>query len=268
MNIIEFKNVNYEYSNGYKAIENINFSIEKGENIAIIGQNGAGKTTTVKMINGLLKPTSGTVIVDGRDTKDYTTASLSKISGYVFQNPDEQIFHSSVKDEISFGPKVLKFSQEKLEEKVSWAIKICKLDDFVNENPYNLPLSTRKFVTIASVLAMDTKIVILDEPTAGQDLNGILCLENILKELNNMGISIITITHDMEFVVRNYQKVFVMAHKNLLKIGTPQEIFTDDELLAESMLKKPYISELSSILKLKDIINEDELISYFTKCTK
>lgn len=265
MGIIEFKNVSFQYPNGFIAIENLNFEIEEGDNVAIIGQNGAGKTTTVKMMNGLLKPTEGTVVVDNLDTKDYTTARLSKISGYVFQNPDEQIFHNTVEDEISFGPKVLGFTEEKIKEKVLWASKLCKIDSYMEENPYNLPLSIRKFVSIASVLAMDTKVIILDEPTAGQDLRGIQCLEQILKELNEMGVTVITITHDMEFVVQNFKKIFVMAHKNLLKIGEPHQIFSDDALLEESMLKKPYISYLTSQLHLNGIVTEDEFVEYFVR---
>ena len=170
MGIIEFKDVSFQYPNGFSAVENVSFEINEGEAIAIIGQNGAGKTTTVKMINGLLKPTHGTVLIDGMDTKDYTTAQLSKIAGYVFQNPDDQIFHNNVEDEIRFGPKKQGLSEEEIVKKTEWAAKLCGLSEQMQENPYNLPLSIRKFVSIASVLAMDDKILILDEPTAGLDV--------------------------------------------------------------------------------------------------
>lgn len=162
MGIIEFKDVSFQYPNGFSAVENVSFEINEGEAIAIIGQNGAGKTTTVKMINGLLKPTHGTVLIDGMDTKDYTTAQLSKIAGYVFQNPDDQIFHNNVEDEIRFGPKKQGLSEEEIVKKTEWAAKLCGLSEQMQENPYNLPLSIRKFVSIASVLAMDDKILILD----------------------------------------------------------------------------------------------------------
>lgn len=266
MGIIKFKNVSFQYPNGFSAVENVNFDIEQGEKIAIVGQNGAGKTTTVKMMNGLLKPTSGTVTINEMDTKDYTTAQLSRITGYVFQNPDEQIFHNTVRTEIEFGPEVLGFSPDKIKEKTEWAAQLCGLADHLEENPYNLPLSIRKFVTIASVLAMDEKILVLDEPTAGQDLLGIQLLEKILKELEKKGTTVVTITHDMEFVVNNFSKVFVMAHKNLLKVGMAREIFRDDALLAESMLKKPYVSSLSSMLGIQDnIVSRDELVKYLLK---
>ena len=246
MGIIEFKDVSFQYPNGFSAVENVSFEINEGEAIAIIGQNGAGKTTTVKMINRLLKPTHGTVLIDGMDTKDYTTAQLSKIAGYVFQNPDDQIFHNNVEDEIRFGPKKQGLSEQ------------------MQENPYNLPLSIRKFVSIASVLAMDDKILILDEPTAGQDLIGIKRLENILTELKKENKTVVTITHDMEFAVNNFKKIFVMSHKNLLRVGNAKEIFSDDELLKESMLKKTYIGDLCDKLNLNETaVTIEEFLKYF-----
>lgn len=261
MALIEFRDVKFEYPNGFLAVDEISFSIEKASNIAIIGQNGAGKTTTVKMMNGLLKPTFGTVIVDGMNTADFTPAVLSKKTGYVFQNPDDQIFHSTVGEEIAFGPKVLGGSDKKIKEMTEYAAKLVNLEDSLKENPYNLPLSIRKFVSIASVIAMDTDILVLDEPTAGQDLYGIQILEHMLKELQAKGKTIITITHDMEFVVNNFAEVYVMAHKNLLKIGTPEEVFANDKLLEESMLKRPFISELVHDLGLdSSIVTREQLI--------
>lgn len=269
MAFIEFNNVGFTYPNGFSAVEDIDFRIEKGENIAIVGQNGAGKTTTVKMMNGLLKPTSGKVIIDGMDTHDFTTAALSKKAGYVFQNPDDQIFHNTVEQEIEFGPNVLKYDSAKVKELTDYSTELAGLSGEMEENPYNLPLSIRKFVTIASVIAMDTDIIILDEPTAGQDIRGISTLENMIKELKKKGKTIITITHDMEFVVNNFDKVFVMAHKNLLKITNPKEVFSDSVLLEESMLKRPYISELVEQLHLpKDILSRSELTEYVSKIVK
>lgn len=264
MGIIEFKDVSFQYPNGFSAVENVSFEINEGEAIAIIGQNGAGKTTTVKMVNGLLKPTHGTVLIDGMDTKDYTTAQLSKIAGYVFQNPDDQIFHNNVEDEIRFGPKKQGLSEEEIVKKTEWAAKLCGLSEQMQGNPYNLPLSIRKFVSIASVLAMDDKILILDEPTAGQDLIGINRLENILTELKKENKTVVTITHDMEFAVNNFKKIFVMSHKNLLRVGNAKEIFSDDELLKDSMLKKTYIGDLCDRLNLNETaVTIEEFLKYF-----
>ncbi|QTQ14637.1 ABC transporter ATP-binding protein [Treponema parvum] len=264
MGIIEFKDVSFQYPNGFSAVENISFEINKEEAVAIIGQNGAGKTTTVKMINGLLKPTQGTVLVDGMNTKDYTTAQLSKVAGYVFQNPDDQIFHNNVEDEIRFGPKKQGLSEKEIAQKTEWAADLCRLSEQMQENPYNLPLSIRKFVSIASVLAMDGKILILDEPTAGQDLFGIKRLEDILKELKKENKTVVTITHDIEFAVNNFKKIFVMSHKNLLKVGSAKEIFSDEDLLKDSMLKKTYIGQLCDKLKSdKTAVTMEEFLSYY-----
>lgn len=269
MSFIEFSNVGFSYPNGFLAVEDVSFRIEKGENIAIIGQNGAGKTTTVKMMNGLLKPTTGTVIIDGMDTHDFTTARLSRKTGYVFQNPDDQIFHNTVRQEIEFGPEVLGYDSSKVKELTEYAAELAGLSDAMEENPYNLPLSIRKFVTIASIVAMDTDIIVLDEPTAGQDIRGIKILETMIRKLKEKGKTVVTITHDMEFVVNNFNKVFVMAHKNLLQVTTPKEVFSDSALLEESMLKRPYISEIVWQLGLpEDIIFQNELSEYIEKEVK
>ena len=184
--------------------------------------------------------------------------------GYVFQNPDDQIFHNNVEDEIRFGPKKQGLSEEEIVKKTEWAAKLCGLSEQMQENPYNLPLSIRKFVSIASVLAMDDKILILDEPTAGQDLIGINRLENILTELKKENKTVVTITHDMEFAVNNFKKIFVMSHKNLLRVGNAKEIFSDDELLKDSMLKKTYIGDLCDRLNLNETaVTIEEFLKYF-----
>ena len=226
MGIIEFKDVSFQYPNGFSAVENVSFEINEGEAIAIIGQNGAGKTTTVKMINGLLKPTHGTVLIDGMDTKDYTTAQLSKIAGYVFQNPDDQIFHNNVDDEIRFGPKKQGLSEEEIVKKTEWAAKLCGLSEQMQENPYNLPLSIRKFVSIASVLAMDDKILILDEPTAGLDPKERAYFRNIIAEMSKDKIIIISthIVSDIEYIS---DQVLIMKKGKFILQGPADELLKE-----------------------------------------
>ena len=260
MAYISVKNVDFCYPNGFRAVENISFDVEKGENIAIIGQNGAGKTTTVKLLNGLLRPSQGDVVVENMNTKEFTTAQVAKKVGYIFQNPDDQIFHNTVLEEIEFGPKIMNYDADKQKELVEKAIALTGLDEYRDENPYNMPLSVRKLITIASVIAMDPEAIIYDEPTAGQDLKGLKILENILRELNKEGKTQITITHDMEFVVNNFEKVMVMAHKNLLMTGTPREVFWNMDILKESMLKQPCVSSLANQLGLEgNILFGEEL---------
>ncbi|WP_099353748.1 energy-coupling factor ABC transporter ATP-binding protein [Fredinandcohnia onubensis] len=266
MSFLTLNDVTYCYPNGFKAVENVSMSFEKGESVAIIGQNGAGKTTTVKMMNGLIKPTQGDVIIDGLNTKDYTTAQISKKVGYVFQNPDDQIFHENVRSEIRFGPKNLGFSEQKIEENVMKAAELTGIVPFLNIHPYNLPYSLKKFVTIASVIAMDTDTIILDEPTAGQDSLAIERLGFIIDSLVREGKTIITITHDMEFVVNNFERVIVMANKRVVEDNHKQEIFWNLGVLEEAMLKQPHISRLSNTLNLNEkVLDINQMIDVLKK---
>ena len=242
------KDVSYSYPGGFLAVDQINMEIKAGDNVAIVGQNGAGKTTTVKMMNGLLHPTKGDVLVGDMNTKDYTTAQISRIVGYVFQNPDDQIFHATVESEVRFGPKTLKLSKEEEDKRVQEALEITGMDRFKDENPLNLPLSTRKFVTIAAVIAMGTEILIFDEPTAGQDVEGNKMLSGILQKLHEQGKTVITISH-------------VMAKKKIVRSGTPAEIFCDFETLEKAMLKQPYVSRVCKALHIEgNIISIEDAI--------
>ncbi|WP_099364674.1 energy-coupling factor ABC transporter ATP-binding protein [Fredinandcohnia onubensis] len=266
MSFLTLNDVTYCYPNGFKAVENVSMTFEKGESVAIIGQNGAGKTTTVKMMNGLIKPTQGDVIIDGLNTKDYTTAQISKKVGYVFQNPDDQIFHENVKSEIRFGPKNLGFSEQQIEENVMKAAELTGIVPLLNIHPYNLPYSLKKFVTIASVIAMDTDTIILDEPTAGQDSLAIQRLGSIIDSLVQEGKTIITITHDMEFVVNNFERVIVMANKRVVEDNHKQEIFWNHGVLEEAMLKQPHISRLSNTLNLNEkVLDINQMIDVLKK---
>ena len=265
MSFITVKNLSFKYPSGTENVLNdISFKIEKGEKVAIIGQNGAGKTTLVKMLNGLLKPTSGDVIVDEWNTQKYSVAKMSKKVGYVFQNPMDQIFHNNVYDEIAFGAKKLKFSEEKIKKLVEDAMKLTKLEKFSKENPYNLPYSMRKFVTIAAVIAMDVEVIVMDEPTAGQDFKGMKILHDLIDELQKRGKTIVTITHDMEFVVNNFDRIVVMTNGKIIADGNKREIFWNLEVLKEAMLKQPYISDLAREINLnKNILSIEEFVESY-----
>ena len=222
MSDLILKDVSFSYPGGFLAVDHINMEIKSGENVAIVGQNGAGKTTTVKMMNGLLKPTEGDVLIGDMNTKNYTTAQVSRVVGYVFQNPDDQIFHATVESEVRYGPKTM------------------KLD----------PAEEDRRVQEAAVIAMGTEILIFDEPTAGQDVEGNKKLSEILKVLHGQGKTVITISHDMEFVATNFDKVIVMAKKKVVRSGTPKEIFWDFESLEHAMLKQPYVSRVCKALNI------------------
>ena len=261
MSFVKVENITFKYPDGTVAVENVSFEIDKGEKVAIVGQNGAGKTTMVKLINGLLKPSIGSVIVDSWNTKDYTTAKMSRKVGYVFQNPDDQIFHNTVIDEVMFGPKKMGYSTEEMRALVKKAIVVTELDKYIDENPYNLPYSIRKFVTIAAVISMGTEIIILDEPTAGQDMKGIKTLNKLIETLHKEGKTVITITHDMEFVVNNFDRVIVMAHKNVIEDGDKRSVFWKKDVLVESKLKQPHMSSLADKLNFGEkILFTNELV--------
>ena len=256
---IQLNNVSFTYPGGYSAVENVSLSIKQGEKVAIVGQNGAGKTTTVKMMNGLNKPTQGDVMVGDMNTKNFTTARISRIVGYVFQNPDDQIFHASVEEEVRYGPKTLKLSKEEEDKRVKEALKATGMYKHRAQNPLDLPLSVRKFVTIASVIPMACDVFIFDEPTAGQDINGNNRLSKIISDLHSKGKTVITISHDMEFVANNFDRVVVMANKHIVREGTPHEIFWDNSSMEIAKLKPPYVSRICQELGIsRDVITIDE----------
>lgn len=248
---IEFKNVYFEYPNGYMANENLNLTIEQGERVGIIGQNGAGKTTAVKLMNRLNKPTKGEVLVDGINTGDKTTAQIAKYVGYVFQNPDDQIFNQTVTDEVCYMLQKLKLREEEIKGRSDKALELTGLQEYKKKNPFDLPLPMRKFLTIAAVIATDPAYIILDEPTAGLDIRGIDLLENMIRVLEKEKTSVITITHDMEFVARNFNRIVVMAHKNIIMDAEPKEVFSNDEVIKEARIKKPEIALIAEMAGIK-----------------
>ncbi len=266
MSYIELKDVRFAYPGGFLAVDGVSFSIEKGENVAIVGQNGAGKTTTVKLLNALHYPTDGDVVIDGKSTKGRTTAQVSRTVGYVFQNPDDQIFHSTVYSEVEFGPRMMKLPEKQVKEQVEYALKITGMKRFREENPYNLPLSVRKFVTIAAIIAMDCDVMIFDEPTAGQDFNGNKRLSRIITELSERGKTLITISHDMVFVADNFSRVIVMSNKKVVWDGKPEEVFWNMPVLEEAMLKQPYVSRICNVLGLSGSITQmDDAVEIIAK---
>lgn len=250
MGAIELKNVTFAYPNGFVANENLNLTINTGERVAIVGQNGAGKTTAVKLMNGLNRPTSGDVLVNGINTKDKTTAQIARTVGYVFQNPDDQIFNKDVITEIEYMPRYFKLPEQEIKRRVERAVYLTSIDKYLKKNPFDIPYSIRKFVSIAAVLATETDYVIFDEPTAGQDLYGIQVLSRLMEVLESEGRTVITITHDMDFVADNFKRVVAMANKHIIADGDMRDIFWNESVVTESRIKKPQIGELAKDLNL------------------
>lgn len=266
MALIELKEVSYTYPNGFTAVENVSFTIDKGEKLAIIGQNGAGKTTTVKMINGLLKPTGGSVLFNGEDTRQFTTAQISRKVGYVFQNPDDQIFNSTVYNEIAYGLKKMRLDPDEIDRRIKAAAEISGISEFLEVNPYDLPFSTRKFLTIASVIASDCEVLIFDEPTAGQDLHGLNILSDLIDDLIKKNKAIITITHDMEFVADNFDRLIVMARKRIIDQGDTHKIFYKKDIMNEAKLRPPVMAQIGESIGMSDhSLHLDDLLSFIKK---
>lgn len=219
---------------------------------AIIGQNGAGKTTLVKLLKGLLKPVSGTIYFHGDDISKKTVAMLAGNVGYVFQNPDDQIFKYNVMDEVMFGPLNIGMDPERAKKEAERALKLTGLSGKEKENPYDLELYERKMTAIASVLAMDTDVLILDEPTIAQDWRGRQIIGNIIRSLSERGKLVIAILHDMDFVAENFERVIIMAHGQVLADASAREVFLQEELLRKARLQKPYMMQLCETLGYKE----------------
>ncbi|HQA50596.1 MAG TPA: ATP-binding cassette domain-containing protein [Syntrophomonadaceae bacterium] len=259
----------YRYPTGFDALRGINLQIDHGEKVAIIGQNGAGKSSLVKHFNGLLKPTSGDVTINGVNTKEKTTAQLSRWVGYVFQNPDDQLFKNSIREELLFGPRQLSTDQVKIDEIVLEIAHLTGLESSLDKNPYDLSLSDRKFVSIASVLTMDQDVVILDEPTAGQSDDKIALLESIVNYLQEKGKTIIVIAHDMEFVAKNFTRVIVLSGGKILMDDSADRVFAQPEKLRQSQLRPPHITRLCLEFGLPVCFNVPEFVEAFVNsCCK
>ena len=263
MSKLEFKNVSFTYPNGFKAINDLNLVVNSSEKVAIVGQNGAGKSTCAKLMNGLLRPSSGEILLDGKNTKDMTTAKISRKVGYVFQNPNDQIFNSTVYDEVAFSLRALKVDEDEMDRHVRQACEICELSEYLDDHPYDLPFSTRKFITIAITIANDCDIFIFDEPTAGQDAYSMSCLKRVIDHLHELNKTIITISHDMEFAVENFDRVVVMSNKEIIKDADKKEVFDEDETLKKAYIQPPVIKRLCNSINLNEkLLSVDDFVDY------
>lgn len=226
---------------GVRALDGVDLRIGPGERVALIGQNGSGKTTLVRHLNGLLRPTEGRVTVDGADAASLTVAQLAARVGLVFQDPDRQIFAGSVRDEVEFGPRNLGRSGDEMRAAVASALEATGLAGDERTNPYDLGGSRRKLLALASVLAMRTPVVVLDEPTTGQDARGVARVRAIVESIVAEGRTVIAISHDMRFVAETFGRVIVMRDGRIILDGAPAQVFAADawEALRSTYLEPP-----------------------------
>ncbi|EAR24849.1 cobalt ABC transporter ATP-binding protein [marine actinobacterium PHSC20C1] len=245
---IRFDGVRYSYPSGVEAVRGISLTVPAGQRLAIVGQNGAGKTTLVRHLNGIFRPSHGSVYVGDWTTSGKQIADLSSRVGYVFQNPDEQLFARTVREDIAFGPKNLGCDEKEQERRVVESLELTGLSEHADVHPHHLSLSERKRVAIAAVLAMKTPIVVLDEPTTGQDELGVRMVAEITQSLARDGRTVIAITHDMDFCAENFERVVVMAQGEIQADGTPQEVFVQTQALEHAAVEPPQLIRLAKKL--------------------
>ena len=240
--MILLEDVHFAYDGLYTALRGISLQIDDGERIAIMGSNGAGKTTLVKHLNGLLRPDSGRVILDGVDTKDYSVAELSREIGLVMQNPDHQLFLDSVKREIMFSLENLGYSKDESEVRCEQTLSNLGLEGFAERSPFTLSGGERKRVALASVLATAPRVLSLDEPTIGQDARQKENLANMLSELNEQGKTVIVVTHDIEFVIENFPRTVAMADGRIVADGQTNSVLSSEAVIEECSLTRPQLT--------------------------
>jgi len=257
--MIEVLDVYFKYPSGVEALKGVSLTIQDGEFVAIMGENGAGKTTLVKHFNGLLKPTKGKVLVDGVETTKVSVATLARTVGFVFQNPDHQLFSETVEEEIAFALKNFGFSQDVIEKRVEWALNLLGLTQYRKTSPFMLSGGERKRVALASVLAWDPKILILDEPTIGQDYQQKEKLRQFILQMKAQGKTVVIVTHDVEFVAECNPRVVLMRGGKIVADGEARKILTDPEILEQASIVPPQIAQifinLSDMGFPKDVID-------------
>ncbi len=259
---IAVESVVFVYPDGTRALDGVDLRVDPGERVAIVGQNGSGKSTLVRQLNGLLRPTEGRVLVGGEDAARFHVAQLAARVGLAFQNPDRQIFAGRVRAEVAFGPRNLGRSGAALNGSVDEALDAVGLAHVADHNPYDLGYSRRKLLAIASILAMGTPVVILDEPTTGQDAPGVARVRAIIERLSDEGRTVITISHDMRFVAETSRRVVVMRAGRIVLDGTPADVFAEPNwpALASTYLEPTLPARVGARLGLGSTPTESGLV--------
>jgi len=259
--MIEVKDVSFTYPNGVEALRRVSLTVKNGEFIAVMGQNGAGKTTLVKHFNGLLKPTKGEVLIDGVSTREVSVASLARKVGFVFQNPDHQLFCETVEEEVAYALRNFGFKERDIKRRVTWALNLLGLTQYRQTSPFMLSGGERKRVALASVLAWNPRVVILDEPTIGQDYQQKEKLRQFIVQLNAQGKTVIIVTHDVEFVAECNPRVVLMAQGKIVAEGGAKQVLTNRDLVTRASIVPPQIAQI--FLRLKDLELPTDVIDVY-----
>jgi energy-coupling factor transport system ATP-binding protein len=251
-------NLSFTYPGGVSALAGLDLTVTEGEFLAVVGENGGGKTTFAKAVAGLLSPSEGRVTLCGRPPADFPPRQRAHAVGYLFQNPDHQIFQATVREEIAFGPRQLRERPAEVERRVGAAVAAVGLEGREDEDPFSMPKGDRQRVALASVLAMEPGVLVMDEPTTGLDRSEVATLMEAVVDLNRLGATVIFITHAMDVVAEYARRVAVIAGGRLLAEGAPRTILLDEELLSRAGLEVPLAARLGRGLGL-DVITGDEL---------
>ncbi len=245
MNLIETRDLCYTYPGNVTALHHVNFIAPRKARIAVIGSNGAGKSTLFKHFNGIFKPTSGSVLVQGEPITKENIRNVRKFVGIVFQNPDDQIFSPTVEQDVAFGPTNLGLDEETVQHRVEEALHIVGIEHLANRVPHHLSGGEKKRVAIAGVVAMEPQVLVLDEPTAGLDPQGVRDFNNFCNSLSEKyGLTVIFSTHDVSLVPEIADYVYVMNKGSVMASGTVEEIFVQMEMLQSVRLDVPVLPKL------------------------
>ncbi len=259
MKAIETINLCYIYHDGTKALNSLNFSVEKGENMAILGPNGAGKSTLLHHFNGLLMPTSGKVVVLDNEVTAKNLDWVRQKVGLVFQDPDDQLFARTVCEDVAFGPVNLGLPPEEVKARVKWALEATEITELEHKSPQNLSTGQKKRAAIAGVLAMKPEIMILDEPMANLDPRTASKTLKLLLQLNQeLGLTLIIATHDVDLVPLFANKICVLNKGQIALQGPPVEVFSQADLIRSMDLRLPRITHLFEILSKKNSLKTNE----------
>lgn len=250
--ILEVRNLSFSYDGHISALHRVSLSISSGERLAVLGANGAGKSTFFLCLTGVLRPTQGEIFLHGKPVQKQK--ELCRSVGMVFQQADDQIIASTVAQEISFGPMNLRLPKQEVIERVERSLNYMELQSFRRRPPHDLSGGEKKRVTIADILAMNSEIILLDEPAASLDPQGTKHLEAVLTRLSDEGRTLVIATHDMDFAFRWATRVIVFHQGGILADDLPEKVFQDDGVLQTAKLRQPVLLEISNILREKKLL--------------
>ncbi|NVM38515.1 MAG: ABC transporter ATP-binding protein [Candidatus Lokiarchaeota archaeon] len=272
--VVMIREIGYSYPNGTEALKNINLNIFKGELVGIMGKNGAGKTSLIRTLNGLIRPTYGTIYIDNENISSKSIATLSKKVGIIFQNPFHQLFANSVEEEIKFSLKSFNLGKEEIQSKTDRILREFNLEKYRNRSPLNLSGGESKKLAMASIICRDPEILVFDEPTLGQDAKEIDFFINLITSERKKGKTIIIITHNVEFAYEYLPRTILMADGQIIVDGPTKKVLNNEFLIKQTSLILPQIRQFNLVLQqnefyeVEDVLTTNEMIDYLRNLIK